>query len=172
MALTEADATARAEAEVRAYCGWHIAPVETTTITLDGSGSPVLLLPSLHVTDVVSVTEGELAVDPNDYEWSESGVLRRSSSSPWVTRPGPRWSSRLRGVTVTFVHGYESWPLDVLAVVERLSARAVEGSRGPAVLTQVGAVSYATGEDGLPVTSTLGSLDRAVLDRYKLPPRP
>lgn len=167
--LSAEDATARAEAEVQSYCRWHIAPSKTETVTLDGSGALSLLLPSLHVTDVATVTEhGE---DVTDYDWSASGVLRRGSSTPRWGSSCYGWSARFRAVTVTFTHGYEAWPLELRAVIERLAARAAESSTGPAVLSQVGSVSYATGEDGLPLTATLGALDRAVLDRYKLPPR-
>lgn len=170
MALTEAQATARAEAAVRAYCGWHVAPETDALLTLDGPGSPVLLLPSLHVTAVASVAENGELVDPADYSWSASGVVRRSRSALTIaTWSGSGWTDALRGVTVAFTHGYQEWPLEVQAVVERLAARALEGAT---VLTQVGSVSYATGEDGLPIGGTLSSVDRAVLDRYKLPPRP
>jgi hypothetical protein len=159
MALTEAEATQRAEATVRAYVGWHLAPERSETLTLDGPGSSVLLLPTLRVTAITSITEDGSAVDPGDYEWSSSGVVRRNGY----------WSPSLRGLEVSLTHGYAEMPLDVAGVIERLTTRVVEGA---GVLAQVGQVSYAEGEDGLPVGGTLTSLDRAVLDRYKLPPRP
>jgi hypothetical protein len=171
-ALTEADATARAEAAVRAYCGWHVGPSKTETFTLDGPGSPILLLPTLRVTDVLAVTESGTLVAPEDYEWSTTGVVRRTSGSHPTATWGPGWTSRFRGVEVEAIHGYETLPLDVTAVIERLAARALEWSKGSALLSQVGQVSYATGEDGAPLSGTLSSLDRAVLDRYRLPPRP
>lgn len=170
--LTENEAHARAEAAVRAYCGWHIAPAEDTTLTLDGPGSSVLLLPSLHVTAVASVTERGILVDPSAYTWSESGVVKRAAGSTWSGAWGGGWTDALRGVEVAFTHGYDEWPLDVLAIVDRLASRAVEGSASGGMLVQVGAVSYATGEDGLPVTGAIGALERSSLSRYKLPPRP
>lgn len=173
MVLSQADATARAEAEVRAYCGWHVAPARTDTLTLDGPGSLALLLPSLHVTAVTSVTEDGTLVAATDYQWSESGVVRRTAhATSWSPWGAPRWTDALRGLVITFTHGYTTWPLDVLSVVERLAARAVEASSGSMLLTQVGGVSYATDDDGLPVTAALTRVDRAVLDRHKLPPRP
>lgn len=160
MALTEEQATVRAEAEVRAYCGWRIAPQETVALTLDGPGTRVLLLPSLHVTDVVSVTEDSTTLTPDtDYTWSESGALRRSSC----------WPDQYRVITVEFTHGYETWPLDVQAVIDRLAARSLEGA---SIYTQVGQVSYATGSDGLPAVGAPTPVDLAVLNRYKLPSRP
>jgi hypothetical protein len=165
--LSQADATARAEAEVRAYCGWHIAPVRTDNLTLDGPGGPLLVLPTLRVVSVASVAENGTTLGPEGYAWSAAGVLRRTSSSlSWSSWRG--WTDALRGIAVSLTHGYDAMPLDVTAVIERLAARGMETQ----LYSQVGAVAYATGEDGLPATGSLTSLDRMVLDRYRLPPRP
>lgn len=173
MALTEAEATSRAEAAVRAYLGWHLAPERSETLTLDGPGSPVLLLPTLRVSAIASVTESGTLVASDDYEWSASGVVRRKSSSSYPSSTwGPRWTSALRGVEVELTHGFEEMPLDVTAIIERLAARATEASKGSAVLSQVGQVAYAIGADGAPLSGALSILDREVLGRYKLPPRP
>lgn len=162
MALTEEEAAQRAEAEVRAFCGWHVAPEKTETLVLDGTGTAALLLPTLRVTQVSRVVEDGRELDPDSYEWSASGVVRKG-------RRGRAWTDRFRGVEITLTHGYPELPLDLAAIVDRLKDRQLQGSQ---VLAQVGSVSYATGEDGLPVGGSLSSLDRAVLDRYKLPPRP
>lgn len=173
MPLSQADATARAEAEVRAYCGWHIAPEQTETLTLDGPGGPLLVLPSLHVVSVTSVAENGVELDPAGYAWSAAGVVRRTSSAAtWNGYYGPGWTGwtdTLRGIAVTLTHGYASMPLDVQSVIDRLAARSVED---PSQYSQVGAVAYATGADGLPASGSLTALDQAVLDRYRLPPRP
>lgn len=175
-ALTEEQATDRALAAVRAYVGWHLAPATSETLTLDGPGAPVLLLPTLRVTELASITEEGNLVAEDSYEWSATGVVRRRRTGPTLygssTYFGPSWTSRFRGLEVTLTHGYDVMPPEVSSIVDRLAARALEGSTGSAVLTQVGQVAYATGEDGLPVTDTLSSLDRGVLDRYKLPARP
>lgn len=160
MPLTEAEARARAEAEVRAYCGWHIAPSRSDTLVVDGSGAMVQALPTLRVTALTALSEEGTAVDLAEVEWSEAGFLRRTTP----------FTARLRGVSVTVTHGYDAIPLDVQAVIDRLTTRGVQSSSS--VYAQVGQVSYATGADGLPATATLTELDRAVLDRYRLPPRP
>jgi hypothetical protein len=86
----------QAVSNIRAACGWHIAPVLTETVTLDGPGRSVLLLPSLRVTDVASVTEnGRELVEGTDYEWSAKGTLRRRCG----------WTDRYRGIVVEFTHG-------------------------------------------------------------------
>lgn len=172
MSLSQADATARAEAEVRAYCGWHIAPErEDDTLTLDGPGGPLLVLPTLHVVSVASVAENGVDVDPEGYAWSAAGVIRRTSSTPtWNGSCG--WTNELRGLTVTLTHGYTEMPLDVTAVIERMAARAVELSTSSQVLSQVGGVRYAVGVEGLRNEGLVSEADIFVLARYKLPPRP
>jgi hypothetical protein len=173
VALTSEQATARAEAEVRAYCGWHLAPSKTETITLDGTGTNVLLLPSLHVTDLVSITEDGTLADAESYQWSSSGVVRRGSSgSSWRPAWGQTWTGALRGIVVEFTHGYDEMPMDLQAVVEQMSSRAQELSEASQVLSQVGQVRYAVGVDGLRQTGLLAEGDRQVLDRYRLPKRP
>lgn len=168
MAPTDEEARARAEATVRAYCGWHIAPEQDDDITLDGPGSGALLLPSLRVVAVTSVTEDGVVLDPSAYSWSATGLLRRCPAG-WVVWQQPRWTDSLRGVQVAFTHGYTEWPAEVLAVLDRLVARA---GAGLSTLTQVGAVQYAMGSDGLPAADTLSSADAAVLAPYRLPFRP
>src|SRR4051794_7492225 len=111
-----------AQARVQAYCGWHIAPTEDATVTLDGPGSGVLVLPSLHVTTVASVTELGTLVEPGTYSWSETGVLRRTTYG-WRVDCQARWTGELRGLVVAFTHGYSEWPLEVAAVVDGLAAR-------------------------------------------------
>ena len=39
-----------AQAAVRAYCGWHIAPSLSETLVLDGTGARAFILPTLHLT--------------------------------------------------------------------------------------------------------------------------
>lgn len=171
MALTEEEARAQAEAEVRAYCGWHITPVVTETLVADGSGNRAQMLPTLRLVSVAAVTnDGDaltIGLGPNsDVEWSRNGYLRFNT---WCSKRA--FTSHLRGVTADVTHGYADWPADVLAVVRRLTQRALD-SDGVGILAQVGQVRYATGTDGLPATGTLTDLDRNVLDRYRLPPWP
>jgi len=168
-----ADATAQAEAQVRAYCGWHIAPEVADTLTLDGPGTGTLVLPSLHVVAIDAITEDGTVLDPTVYQWSQAGIVRRGAPGNgawcWTVSNQYRWTGNLQGLTVELDHGYEEWPLDVQSVIDRVAARAAEGA---SVLTQVGAVAYATDSDGMPAGGSLSSSDRAVLSRYKIPYRP
>lgn len=161
-----------AEAAVRAYCGWHIYPSRDDTVVVDGSGAHLLMLPTLHLTDVASVTEtatfseGPVVLDLTDglVQWSANGYL---------VREGQRWTTRLRGVEADITHGYPDLPLDLQAVVLALSSRAV-ASPGGATLDQAGPfqVRLATNSDGTAGGVLLTGLERSVLDTYKIPLSP
>lgn len=100
---------------IRAYCGWHVSPSITETITLDGPGSDTLFLPSLHVTDVASVTVDGVA--QNEPEWSESGLIR-----------GAFHGRRFRSIVVTLTHGYTELPHALKAAADRLTAVSAAGT--------------------------------------------
>lgn len=94
--------------DIRDYCGWHIAPSVTETLTVDGPGLRTLLLPSLRITAVAAVTQDGTAVPATEWEWSELGMLRHRSGV---------WTDRWRGITVTLTHGYDTAPAGVLGVI-------------------------------------------------------
>lgn len=103
-----------AEKLVRDFCGWHVAPVVTETITLDGTGSRRLFLPSLKVNEVQSVLVNGAAIAPTEFSWSEAGILYR----------GAGWPEGFRNVVATIVHGHAAedarWIVD--GIVERRKA--------------------------------------------------
>lgn len=142
-------------AAVRSYCGWHVAPALDDTVTVDGSGSQFVMLPTLRINSISEVTEDASAV--TSYEWSESGQLWRSSP----------WSGHFRGITVAMNHGYEECPADILGVLREAASRGVTGS----AVSQVGQVRMG-GVSGVPGAASFLMEQTAVLDRYKLPARP
>ena len=151
---------AAAQGAVRGYCGWHVAPSVEQTVTLDGPGTKVLGLPTLHLTAVTAVEDVDTTangetVDLTTLQWSEAGYLLRDCC----------WTSKLRGVTVTFTHGFDPVPPEVQTVVLDL-AETIKAGMGGATRTQVGAVSvqYAAEQ--------MTTMHRLVLDRYRLPPSP
>ena len=152
----DGDAWAAACAAVRAYCGWHVAPSVSETLTLDGSGTEFQLLPSLYVTDVAVVTELGNEVDAATYEWSQSGQLWRAGG----------WLGHFRGLVVEITHGYETCPPEIIGVLLEAADRGVGSS-----VSQVGQVRMG-GVSGVPGAASFMLDQKAVLDRYKLPPRP
>ncbi|OBF77092.1 hypothetical protein [Mycolicibacterium fortuitum] len=112
-----------AEAEVRKFCGWHIAPSVTVTNGRYPAGERgLVMLPSLHVTDVASVAVDGHELDQHDYDWEPCGL---------ITRRLPSWSCDPY-VTVTWTHGYEVCPADIAAVVFELASSAIELPASPA----------------------------------------
>lgn len=100
---------------IRSACGWGITQ-QVSSVTLDGSGSPFLWLPTLMLTDVQSVIErSELLGYPLDYTWATNGRLIRSGF----------WSPGVNTVSVTFTHGYVQVPGVVRAVCLSLAGRSM-----------------------------------------------
>lgn len=115
-----------AEKLVRDFCGWHVAPVVTETITLDGTGSRRLFLPSLKVLEVQSVEVDGIAVAADAYSWSESGILYR----------GGGWPDGYRNVVATIVHGHDAE--DVRWIVDGIVARRAAAPAGRVTSVRVG----------------------------------
>lgn len=154
----DADAWAAAVAAVRAFCGWHIAPSVTDTITLDGGWSSVLILPSLHVTAIGAVVnDGTTIADP---DWSPAGMVRRSDCGVW--------SGKYQGVSVTFTHGYDDLPMDLEGFLREAASRGNAGS----FVSQVGQVRYSAGVAGTPGAASFAGAGSDVLAKYRLPGRP
>lgn len=161
LAPSEADRLMQAEALVRSYCGWHIAPSRADEVAvLPATLGQVALLPSLHVTDVSSITEDGVPVDETDYTWAPNGVLIRS----WG------WNA---SVAVTFTHGYSAVPAEVTAVVQAIAQRAVDNPSS-LVRVQKGPFADTYSQTGFNQSLPLALLDaeKEILDHYRLPPRP
>lgn len=155
---------AAASGLIRAYCGWHIAPSITETITVDGSGTTVLGLPTLHLTDLSEVTiNGE---DEADVEWTERGLLRLSCRGPWPQR----W----RSITVTMTHGYDCAPAAMAAVATAMARRVTVN---PDALTnesigQQYTAGYAANPAGFTGLAFVPAEAAWLLGPYRIPLRP
>ena len=172
------DRLLQAEAMVRTWCGWHIAPERDDTFTLDGTGGPNLVLPTLHLTAVTSVTENGTLLDPDvpDYQWSQAGIITRVRWADWqwfdasrfdADLPGPdAWSNQDQAIVVEVTHGYADVPADVTSVVQRVAQRLVDNPAG-LIQETVGPFHNQYGTSDL-----LTPGDLAVLARYRLPVRP
>lgn len=150
-------------AAARNYCRWHVTPaLSAQSITLDGPGTSVLVLPTLKLTAVDAVTEDGTELDTDTLEWSSRGLLAKAS--------GLAWTSKLGGITVTIDHGYDAAPdfeSVVLAAIDR-GAFSTSGDGQPKV---IGPFQYDT-TNTVTVGSVWSDAERAVLDRYALEPAP
>lgn len=146
---------------IQAYCGWHVAPVKTETITLSTGGAALIQLPSLHVTKVEAIKEhGSDITDMCD--WAKEGLIRRRSG---------RFTKRLSGVEVTFTHGY-TWDEvpDLISVYGALKERAALPSTPFRSQTAgIYSVTAAT-VGGVPLAGNTLLLEpeKEVLNRYRL----
>lgn len=153
LTASEADRLEQAEGVVRSYCGWHIAPSRTETVTVRSRGSAVVPLPSLHVTAVASVTRDDAALVLDDeYVWSEAGVLTVAY----------RWAT----LVVEFTHGYEDVPPEVTGVVQAVAQRA---SDNPGSMLQEAAGPFNERRAGTGAALELLPTEKTILDRYRLP---
>jgi len=100
-------------------------------ITLDGSGSDVLLLPELEVHQVGKVRlDGDLLVEGRHYSWSSAGVLWRLASR-WHR---PIWPRRPRCITVAYRHGWDEGSPQFQAARQVALEVAARTSRNPDML--------------------------------------
>lgn len=147
--FSHAVATAASEA-VRRECGWHIAPQVTQTLTLDVSGGPVLILPTLRLVSVSEVRDmtGDNPRVLTGWRMSQAGMLSRRGG----------WPCGFGAVEVDVVHGYEQCPPELLPVIASSAHRRVrQESMGGRSVTFVDDDTIA------------GS---SVLSRFRLGPRP
>jgi hypothetical protein len=143
-------------ADARAFCGWPVTPAREDTITLDGPGSPLLVLPTLRMTGLAEVTEYGLPVDVAALAWSARGLVRKKS--------GMWWSAQFGAITVKFTHGFTvaeaaGWRAAGVSCVDRRSLD-LGGVGQP---TKVGPFEWADVPGSL-----FSEAERAALEQFRL----
>ena len=148
-----------ASAAIRRYCRWHVAPVITETMTLDGPGGSLLRLPTLHLVEITSLTERGTALDVDDLEWSHRGMVRRRNGC---------WTDRFRGIVAVVEHGFDDAD-DIKQIVQQVVANAIASPLG-ATSESAGAlsVSWSTTAPGVSGGLSLLERDLATLSMYRL----
>lgn len=170
-------AVTEATAAIRNYCKQYIELVENDQVTFDVRPARWnLLLPELPVVSVDTVVEdGETLTVDDDYELGNYGQLWR------VNR---RWAAGNQIVVVTYDHGYETIPDDVVAVCTRAASRAYQAglkaedaSGVPGIASKsLGdfAVSFASeGNEGVMGASAARMLllsEKDMLNKYRIDP--
>jgi hypothetical protein len=127
-------ALAGALQEIQNYCRWHVSPVVTDTLVLDGpgqwgglavgigglyyasgsyltgvlrrvrTGGGTLYLPTKRLLSIESVTECGNSLNVSS-NFSESDVAW-SASGEVVKTDGSSWTTQFQGIQITFTHGY------------------------------------------------------------------
>lgn len=149
-----------ASAAIRAYCGWHIAPVLSETLVLDAHGWASLWLPTQKIVKLTRVVSDGVDVTGR-VEVSEAGMLRLAGG----------FSSKLGGVRVELDHGFDLAEVpEVASLVADVAARAVALSpavksktTGPYSLT-IGSRAGGGSAGGVP----LFIHEKALLDKYRI----
>jgi hypothetical protein len=158
-----------AQAVMVAYCGWDpTVPVVDGTVLLDGNGSRLVTLPSLHVTAVTAVTVTDqwgtvntLTIGPGftDVSWSENGCLT------YKGHQYQGWPEDQQNVAVTYSGGYATIPAELDAVLASISKRA------PSIGVQSKRLGTASITYNPQFQSSAGDLlvvEKMVLDRYRI----
>lgn len=150
-----------AQAAVRAYCGWHVCPSLTRTVTIDSHGGQTLLLPSKHVTALTSVQFDGMD-HTADCTWSEAGILKLHN--------GFEFPDDLRAVTVSMTDGFD--PDEVPELEALLLTIARRAQIQPGITSQSvngSSVSYSTANQ--PGVSLFDS-EKLLLAPYRIGDRP
>lgn len=161
-----------ANASVRAWCGWHVAPVITETLVLDGNGGTNLLLPTQRIRKVISAFIGDHDVTEYLRISERAGVISLGlgwgpyfTSDPWTWEGWgyPRWDGgwavfpdALGILELTLEHGYDLEDVpDVAQVIASVQARAASVPSG-VVMQAVGpsSVRYAENSAGAAYTGS------------------
>lgn len=147
-----------AQASIRRFCGWHVAPSVTEELRLDSYGGRVLHLPSKHVTAIGSITvDGVDVLDRCD--WSTAGTVQLRSGC-WPDRPG--------AVVVNLTHGWEADDVPEVAAMILAIGKRARTQTGVASQSVNGAsVSYLTA-GGAPLSVPLLGIEKEALAPYRL----
>jgi hypothetical protein len=168
-ALTEVTAA------IRNYVDQYIELVEDDEITLDSIGGTRIFLPQLPVISIASVVEDGVELTVNDdYKLGQHGILHRI---------GRKWARGIQLLTITYTHGYEALPDDIVAVATRAASRAYQsgltaaeeegamGVQGKSLgdfSVQYGAESVVEGRLGASGARLLLMSEKDILDQYKV----
>lgn len=153
------NATLRAvSAAIRNYCGWHVAPNARCYWRGDADGS-LVQLPAMNVTSVHTVKVAGRTLDPAEYAWRKSGLIRLAKE------PADDWGQL---VEVDFEAGVD--PGNLASIASQLATNALVAPAG--VLSErAGDVSiqYNTTASGVAGGIRLLASDKEMLDAFKLP---
>lgn len=171
----EDDQVGWATARIREYCRWHIYPSVVETRTGDSAGGPLLVLPTLqltalgtvttHTTTAFDTTVTDTVVDPAMLSFTAAGVVRRRDCA---------WPPYGFGtITVTFTHGYDDLPEGIRGVAVAVARRIPRQFTGATVEAAGGVqLRYDARMSGGFGVAGFTADEQAVLDAYRIPPRP
>lgn len=151
----------------RAYTGQQFTLAETTERLRVRNGE--IRLPQRPVIDVTAVANVDAA--PVEYTWDSGEVVTLSAGtwlSPWLVEP---FRTGNVYVDVTYEHGYETVPEDIVALACQVVARSLGRTPDTTGVTQesIAGYSYSVGSAAAAGPAGLLPAEREVLDRYRRP---
>lgn len=155
---------ADASAAVRAYTGQQFTAATSTVRLAVRNGA--VRLPQRPVSDVDTVVD----TDANDvtFTWHAGDVVHVTADVPdsWAWEPR---TSGLSHVDVTYTHGYDEIPAEVVAVVCQIAGRAFGRPADQAGVTQESIDDYSYAVGAATAAGGVGMLrdEKAALDRYR-----
>lgn len=144
---------------IRTECGWHVAPIITEDLVLDGTGGKNLLVPSLRIREVISAKRNDQDVTDQVKFSRRAGVLMLASG----------WSCEVGSIELTIRHGFDVDEVpDLAALIVTLTKRAA--TSGAIVQQAVGSASMklAVGREGAALGVPLLEAEKATLAPYRL----
>lgn len=171
-----------ATAIIKAEANQTIEQVETTAL-LAGTWAQELELPERPVVSVSLVKLNGITIESGDYEWNERQLLRRGTLfgetigtiDRWAYRPGAafgnpaHWGGPASTVEVTYEHGFDTIPAELVTVCLQMAARSTLNPAGVQAETISGyAVRYASTVTGGP-SMTLTNDERKIVRAYRQP---
>ncbi|MEV4902358.1 hypothetical protein AB0K08_13575 [Citricoccus sp. NPDC055426] len=103
---------------IRDECGWHIAPSQEDTFTMRTGRVETILLPSLHITEVVAVNDLTSSyapvIPPDRVDILDHGALHLEGG----------WPAK---VSITIKHGYATCPDSLKAIIAEQSLGVAAG---------------------------------------------
>lgn len=119
-----------ASARVRRFTRQTLTAVPGDVISIPGVWSSELHLPQIPVTAIASITIDGVLLDPSEYSFTKSGL---------VTRRRAWWGGPRSTIVVSYDHGFNPIPDDIVQIVADLVA---EQLRNPDQLQSETAGSY------------------------------
>lgn len=157
---------AGASARVRTYTGQTFTLVEDDTVQVKVRNG-IARLPQRPVVDVTAVEtlEGSTLL----YTWLNDDRVKVGTDGidySWVFES---WSGSLSEVTITYSHGYETVPADVVDVVCQMVGRAMTRPADETGLTQESIAGYSYSVGAASAAGSMGMLadEKAALDVYR-----
>lgn len=161
LALTTEDAELAVKGVSRAIrnrCGWHIWPNLQETVATAALGRSITL-PTLHLTDVDSVSVDATLLDADTYRWSHLGTLSRTDCA---------WRSPFDDISVVMTHGYDH--VDDLKMLALSIASRALSSRSGVVREQtlVSSITWALTAPGVAGGIALLPHEVPIIDSYRI----